>query len=58
MRVRYWFSWRSHNKEYEDVIEDDSITKEELEKTAQDIAEERCEAAGWYEILKDNSDGE
>lgn len=54
MKIRYWYSWRGHQKEYEDVEESDSITKEELEKAANDTAAERCEACGWYEILEDN----
>lgn len=52
MIVRYWYSWRGHKKEYEDVEEDDSLTEEELEEMAQNNAQEKCEANGWFEILK------
>jgi len=54
MKVRYWYSWRGHQKEYEDVEIDDSITNEELEDMSQTVAQERAEVCGWYEILEEN----
>lgn len=57
MRVRYWYTWKGHRKEYDDVEEDDSITPEELEQLAQDNAAERCEYNGWYQILDEKDEG-
>ena len=51
MKVRYWYTWRGHEKEYIDIEEDKNASKEDLILRAQRHAEEMAEAEGWIEFL-------